>query len=59
MTCDHCARRVEKALRAQSGVKDVSVNLKAGSATVTFDRASTPVESLRQAVTRSGFKTTA
>jgi copper ion binding protein len=59
MTCDHCANRVEKALRAVNGVKAVSVDRQAALASVTFDSALAAVAALHDAVLRSGYKLTA
>jgi copper chaperone CopZ len=56
MTCDHCVKRVEKALRSQPGVKDVKVDRAAALATVTFDLRETNVPALHEAILRSGYK---
>lgn len=56
MTCDHCARRVEKALRGVEGVKEVRVDLAAAQAVVTFDRAQASVPMLQDAVVKSGYR---
>jgi Cu+-exporting ATPase len=54
MTCAACVSHVDKALRAEAGVQDVSVNLMTRSATVVVaDDAD--VERLVQAVTRAGY----
>lgn len=55
MTCDHCARRVEKALRANPGVKAARVDLAAARATVTYDSSTATVGQLREALTKSGY----
>jgi copper chaperone CopZ len=56
MTCDHCSRRVEKALRSLDGVRDVTMNRIAGAATVSFDSTKLDLGRLREAVIKSGFK---
>lgn len=56
MTCDHCAKRVDKALRGQKGVKEVQVDRVAARATVTFDTTQTDMPSLRDAVLKSGYQ---
>jgi len=56
MTCDHCARRVEKALRGVEGVKAVRVDRAAALAVVTFDGARTGIPALRDAVAKSGYR---
>jgi Cu+-exporting ATPase len=55
MTCDHCARRVEKALRGVDGVSDVRVNRPTASATVTFDNTKTKLPALEDALRKSGY----
>lgn len=59
MTCDHCARRVETALRGVTGVKDVRVERAAARAVITFDPARTNVPALHDAVSRAGYEPTA
>lgn len=56
MTCDHCVRRVEKALRGVDGVKEVRVDRQAARATVTFDSVRTHVPALHDALLKSGYK---
>jgi len=56
MTCDHCSKRVEKALRSQAGVADVSVDRSAGIATVTYDPTKIDPVSLRVAIVKSGYQ---
>ncbi len=55
MTCDHCVRRVERALRGKAGVKEVRVDLGAAQATVTFDRTQTSLPELHDALSASGY----
>ena len=57
MSCEHCAGRVEKALKAVSGVTGAEVVLKPGSATVTGH--SVDVADLLEAVDRVGFTASA
>lgn len=59
MTCDHCARRVEKALRAEPGVREVRVDRSAAQATVTFDKTVIDAARLREALRKSGYPPTA
>jgi Cu+-exporting ATPase len=56
MTCAACVRRVDKALRSVDGVRDANVNLVTHRATVTFDAASTSVDSLAAAIERAGYE---
>jgi copper chaperone CopZ len=55
MTCDGCVRRVEKALRGVSGVKEVQVDRRAARATVTFDTARTDVPALHDVLLKIGY----
>jgi copper chaperone CopZ len=59
MTCDHCAQRVEAALRGVNGVKDVRVDRSAGLATVAFDTKRTDIPTLHNALLKSGYQPTA
>jgi Cu+-exporting ATPase len=56
MGCDNCVRKLEKALRARDGVKDVRVDGTAGCATVTFDRSKVNIPELREVIARSGYR---
>jgi copper chaperone CopZ len=57
MSCEHCAGRVEKALKAVPGVDGADVVLEPGSATVSGK--SFRVDDLLEAVDRVGFSATA
>jgi copper chaperone CopZ len=57
MGCDHCVRKLEKALRAKDGVKEVRVDGIAGRATVTFDPTRTSLPELHEVVVKSGYRT--
>ncbi len=54
MNCGHCTSSVEKALRGVAGVKDVSVDLGAKTATVNAEEKVSP-DALSAAVTGAGF----
>lgn len=56
MTCDHCVRRVEKALRSETGVNDAAVDRQAGRATVTFDPRQTNIPRLHEAIRKAGYR---
>ena len=58
MGCDNCVRKLEKALRAKDGVKEVRVDGIAGRAKVTFDLAKTGFTGGKIKVTASFLKTT-
>ncbi|MFT5683164.1 MAG: Cu+-exporting ATPase [Myxococcota bacterium] len=55
MTCATCSGRVEKVLRAQTGVLSAQVNLASEVATVAFTPGTTSPGSLREAVERAGY----
>ena len=54
--CDNCARKLDRALRAKDGVKEVRVDSIAGRATVTFDRTRTNIPELQEVVVKSGYR---
>jgi copper chaperone CopZ len=56
MTCDHCVRRVETALRKQPGVSRVNVDRAAARATITFDTRKTDIPALHDAILKSGYQ---
>ena len=56
MGCDNCVRKLEKALRAKDGVKEVRVDGTAGRATVTFDRTLTNIPELHEVIAKSGYR---
>jgi copper chaperone CopZ len=56
MGCDNCVRKLEKALRAKDGVKEVRVDGTAGRATVTFDRTRTNIPALQEVIVKSGYR---
>ncbi len=56
MTCDHCAGRVEKALRGVAGVQEVRVDRARASASVRFDASKTGAAQLHEAVRKSGYR---
>ena len=56
MGCDSCVRKLEKALRAKDGVKEVRVDGIAGRAKVTFDRTRTNIPELQEVIVKSGYR---
>jgi copper chaperone len=54
MSCGHCVRAVDQALRQVPGVEVNAVQL--GSATVSYDPAVTSPEQITKAVTESGYE---
>jgi Cu+-exporting ATPase len=55
MTCAACQARVQRALKAQPGVVDATVNLLTGSAAVRYDPAAVTAENLVEAVRSTGY----
>jgi copper chaperone CopZ len=55
MTCGGCTSTVTKALKAVSGVNDVTVSLAAGEATVQYDERLTSADRLKSAVKAAGY----
>lgn len=56
MTCGHCVRSVDQALKALDGVAVEQVAI--GSATVSYDPATTSVDRLKDAVEDEGYQVT-
>jgi copper chaperone len=56
MTCNHCAMRVQKALKGVAGVQDALVDLSKAEAAVTFDEAKVTMDTLSTAVVDAGYK---
>ena len=56
MTCNHCAMRVQKALKGVAGVSDAQVDLQKAEASVSFDEAAVTKEKLATAVVDAGYK---
>jgi len=56
MTCHRCARKVEQALKALSGVQRAVVNLASGKATVKYDPRQTGLRKLLDAVSAEGYE---
>ncbi len=56
MGCDNCVRKLERALRAKDGVKEVHVDGIAGRATLTFDPTKTNIPDLQQVIVKSGYR---
>lgn len=55
MECADCAAKVEKALRRQAGILDLSINIMAQKATVQFDVGATDVERIAAAIREAGY----
>ena len=56
MACGHCKLHVEEALTALPGVASAKVDLKKGSATVSYDETKVSIAELRKAVNDTGYE---
>lgn len=55
MTCDHCQRAVENALKASPGVRSATVHLDSGAAQVEYEEGAVSPEQLVAAVQEEGY----
>jgi len=55
MSCSGCARGIERRLNATPGVQSASVDLDAGSASITYDETVTDAYSLEKVIESLGF----
>lgn len=56
MSCNHCRMTVEKALLKVPGVRGAEVDLRAGTAKVTFDPAKATRDEMVKAVEEEGYR---
>lgn len=56
MSCQHCVKAVESALKAVDGVSDVKVKLSSSKAIVSYDGAKTNIAALKAAVNEQGYQ---
>ena len=56
MTCDHCVRAVEGALRSQEGVRNATVHLNEGAAEVEYEEGRVSPEQLTAVVREEGYQ---
>lgn len=56
MYCDACQTKIQHALTTTSGVKNATVDLNSGSATVTFDDAKVKPEQIIKIIEKEGYK---
>jgi len=57
MTCEHCVRRVTKALEELQGVENVRVSLTDSKALFTFDRNQVGMDDISYAIQKAGYST--
>ena len=55
MSCEHCARAVTNAVAGIAGTANVSVNLKAGTASFDFDSGKASLDAIAAAITEEGY----
>lgn len=55
MTCNHCVRAVEGALKSRPGVRNATVHLQEGAAEVEYDETQVAAEQLVAAVADEGY----
>lgn len=55
MTCGHCKKAVEGAVKELDGVSSAEVNLEAGSVDVAYDESKVNVESMKEAIEEQGY----
>ena len=58
MHCHKCEQAIQKALTANSGVREVEVDFPSQQASVLFDRDTVTVKQLMQAIESAGYKPT-
>jgi copper chaperone len=56
MSCEHCVKAVNTAVSAIAGVTGVTVNLKGGTVSFSFDPAKTPLEAIKAAIVDAGYE---
>jgi copper chaperone len=56
MSCDHCVRAVESALRMHDGVRSATVDLGKGAAEVEYDEARVSPERLTSVIGDEGYE---
>lgn len=55
MTCEHCVKAVNSALKAINGVKDINVSLEKKNVQVVYNDELTSVADLEAAITEEGY----
>ncbi|WP_372869509.1 copper chaperone CopZ [Planomicrobium okeanokoites] len=55
MTCDHCKKAVDGALRNLQGVQEVKVDVTKGIADVTYNNSEVTADSMKEAVEEQGY----
>jgi copper chaperone len=55
MSCEHCARAVTNAVSGISGTQDVSVDLKGGTVTFSFDSGKAALDAIEASIAEEGY----
>ena len=55
MSCEHCAGAVKNAVAGIPGTGDISVNLKEGTVSFSYDPDKAPLDHIKAAITEEGF----
>lgn len=58
MSCENCAKAIERALKNQEGITEVRVDRMAGIARVTFDPAITNIPQMHDLILKAGYHPT-
>jgi copper chaperone len=56
MNCEHCVKAVTNAVSALPGLADVKVDLKAGTASFSYDSSVTPLAAIKAAIVDAGYE---
>jgi len=55
MACEHCVNAVTKAVSTLPGIGSVAVDLDAGTATMEYDPAQSPLDVIKRAIEDQGY----
>lgn len=55
MSCNHCVKAVKDSVGALDGVKEVDVNLEAGTVAVQFDENVVQIDKIKEAIEDQGY----
>jgi len=55
MACEHCVKAVTEAVNTLSGIGSVAVNLDAGTVTVEYNPAQSPLDAIKGAIEDQGY----
>ena len=56
MSCEHCVKAVTEALSALAGLTGVTVDLKEGTASFSYDSSSVPLAAIKAAIADEGYE---